>query len=105
MATLKNRVNPINIAPFVDVLLILFVILVVVARFDGVEKSKEYIQENQILSKKILKAQKKIKSLQGKISKQIKENESLNNLIENLKTSEKKRLYTIKQIRTSSKKQ
>jgi biopolymer transport protein ExbD len=105
MATLKNRVNPINIAPFVDVLLILFVILVVVARFDGVKKSKEYIQENQILSKKILKAQKKIKSLQGKISKQIKENESLNNLIENLKTSEKKRLYTIKQIRTSSKKQ
>ncbi|ADR35281.1 hypothetical protein Sulku_2628 (plasmid) [Sulfuricurvum kujiense DSM 16994] len=36
----KIRSNPINIAPFVDVLLVLFVILVVAARFDGPGKDE-----------------------------------------------------------------
>lgn len=39
MAT-KTKSNPINIAPFVDVLLVLFVIVVVAARFDGPGKDE-----------------------------------------------------------------
>ena len=35
MATIKKYPNPINIAPFVDILLVVFVILVIVARFGG----------------------------------------------------------------------
>jgi biopolymer transport protein ExbD len=38
--SLKIKHNPINIAPFVDVLLVLFVILVVAARFDGPGKDE-----------------------------------------------------------------
>jgi len=38
-ASLKHK-NPINIAPLVDVLLILFVILIVAARFDAGEETK-----------------------------------------------------------------
>jgi len=53
MATIKNQVNPINIAPFVDILLVLFVILVVVARFDGISKADEYINANKELREKI----------------------------------------------------
>lgn len=36
----KIKSNPINIAPFVDVLLVLFVILIVAARFDGPGKDE-----------------------------------------------------------------
>lgn len=42
MATHRNHANPINIAPFVDILLILFVILIVVARFDGGQLESAY---------------------------------------------------------------
>jgi biopolymer transport protein ExbD len=74
MATQKSRANPINIAPFVDVLLILFVILVVVARFDGVEKAKEYISKNEILQKNIVILKKDIKILDDKLREQLKKN-------------------------------
>lgn len=37
---MKTKPSPINIAPFVDVLLVLFVILVVAARFDGPGKDE-----------------------------------------------------------------
>lgn len=35
---LKIKGNPINIVPFIDVLLVLFVIMIVAARFDGADK-------------------------------------------------------------------
>ena len=82
MAMIKNHTNPINIAPFVDILLILFVILVVIARFDGVSKANKYLLE--------------VKSLEKQISNYSKllENKSLenNNLKKALKEKDKKDL-------------
>ena len=65
MALTRNRTksNPINIAPFVDILLVLFVILVIVARFDGVSKAEAYIQKNKKLEKIVKELYKNIYSL------------------------------------------
>ena len=49
----KNRTNPINIAPFVDILLVLFVILVVAAKFDGNNEIKTYISTIKKLEQKV----------------------------------------------------
>ena len=62
MATIKKyHVNPINIAPFVDILLVIFVILVIVARFGDSELESDEVkialeqakQDNEQLLEKI----------------------------------------------------
>lgn len=69
MAT-KTKSNLINIAPFVDVLLVLFVILVVAARFDGSGKDKKVIVMPTVLKqeRKDLESASKIDALQKQIS-------------------------------------
>lgn len=56
MATIKKyHVNPINIAPFVDILLVIFVILVIVARFGDseLEAFEQAKRDNEQLLEKI----------------------------------------------------
>lgn len=65
MATMSKRTNPINIAPFVDILLILFVILIVAARFtqDSEVKQQEPVSKIEELEKMLSNKEDAIKSL------------------------------------------
>lgn len=66
MAMISKRTNPINIAPFVDILLILFVILIVAARFtQDSEISLTEIPVNKIeeLEKQLLDKKTKLEEL------------------------------------------
>jgi biopolymer transport protein ExbD len=78
-AALSKHKNPINIAPLVDVLLILFVILVVAARFDVSEETKQLkVELNN--TKTVVEASKdaaKLKELLSKVNKLESENEKL----------------------------
>lgn len=83
MAMISKRSNPINITPFVDVLLILFVILIVAARFDvevpkPIEQPQPIVIDNQNDYKAL---EISLSDKEAKLKKLAEENQKLKNEI------------------------
>ena len=106
MATMSKHTNPINIAPFVDILLILFVILIVAARFNTVEDTTVAANKPQEIEKQKDKDI-DVENLEEEIKKLSNENKELKQKKEkeasNLKKEFEKQSSTSKDIATLNK--
>jgi len=100
MAMISKRTNPINIAPFVDILLILFVILIVAARFT----QDSEISLTEVPANKIEELEKQLLDKKTKLEELDSQNISLKSKLSELEKAKKNQAIKLKQDTKHSKK-